>query len=247
MDNTSALLDQMAHVKGDALKRIRTAVTALLALAWEYRSEEFDWAEYPELEREANAILREMSDGVTEDLEKRAAKVLEEMDLLQWEEGAISYAEREIDGHDMLWRLDMQASHLKELIAMWVGVAAFCALERGTTTTQVMTYIGAPALSSYWRKAGKPILKWGRGYMRDVSAGVTLIGQGAINSAYQFAWVHHLESIGAVGYRTVRGSNYDCPICEEMKERVWPIDVIVLPYHPRCVCQAVPVYENEML
>ena len=247
MADNAPVIEQMARVKGDVRKRILAAVSAVLALAWEYRSEEFDWAEHPDLEAEADAILREMSDGISKDLERRAALVLEQVELMQWEEDAIAYAEREIDGHDMLWRLDMQASHLKELLAMWLGVAAFCALERGITTTQVMTYLGAPALSPYWRKAEKPMLKWGRGYARDVSAGCTLIGQDMINTAYQFAWVHHLESIGAIGYRTVRGSNYDCPICEEMKERIWPIDVIVLPYHPRCVCQAVPVYKDELL
>ena len=246
MGDNAFLIEQMARVKGDVRERVEKAVSAVLLLAWAYRSDEFDWAMHPDLDKEVNAILRDMSDGVTEDIERRARAVLEEMELLEWEDGALDYAEGERDGHDMLWRLDMHASHLKELLGLWLGVAAVCVLDRATTTTQILTFLGNPALSPYWRKAGAPVLRWGRGNIRNTIDGLTLIGQDAINGTYQFAWVHHLESIGAVGYRTVRGSNYDCPICEEMKERVWPIDIVVLPYHPRCVCYAVPVYANEL-
>ena len=52
---------------------------------------------------------------------------------------------------------------------------------------------------------------------------------------------------GAIGYRTFRQSNYDCPLCDSLTKQIWPIDEEVLPAHPRCVCGIEFVYPDDIL
>lgn len=53
-----------------------------------------------------------------------------------------------------------------------------------------------------------------------------------------------MKGQGITHYRTIRGSTYDCQLCDEMTEKIWPVDEVALPYHPRCVCIPVPVVEE---
>ena len=123
-EEMQVLLDEMAGMKTDARKRFDRAVATILSLAWAFRNEEFAWEDYPELDERVNAVLRDLSDGFIDDAARRAKDVLRYVGLDGWDDDALGYAEREIDGESALFRLDMQSSHLKELISVWIGIAA---------------------------------------------------------------------------------------------------------------------------
>ena len=231
-----AVINQMAAVKGDVQKETDAALTALVALVWPFRSPDFRWEDYPELEDKANEILRGLSDAINADMKARAASAIAEMALEEFEEGALEYAESDIAGESPLFRLDMQGSHLKDLFALWIALYAASKITSAMARLSFYSFMDTPAART---------LKWGRGYATNVRTGYALIAQDFINRAFQYARVQEFKKDGAIGYRTIRNSSYDCPFCDEMGEQIWPLDVIVLPYHPRCVCSAVPVYSPE--
>ena len=70
---------------------------------------------------------------------------------------------------------------------------------------------------------------------------MTVIVQDLINRSYQYAKLEQFWKQGITHYRTVRGSTYHCPLCDEMAKHIWPVEEVVLPYHPRCVCIPVAV------
>ena len=51
---------------------------------------------------------------------------------------------------------------------------------------------------------------------------------------------------GAIGYRVHRGSTYYCPSCDELTKTIWPVDILVLPNHTRCMCFMTPVFADEI-
>lgn len=245
MPDRKALIDAMASVRPDVRKRMDAAVAAILALAWEYRGEGFSFGAHADIDAQVNRILATMSDGILADVEARAKRLLEDVELEEYEEEALEYAERKMDGEDALFRLDMHASHLKELLAGWLVVAGVAGLTQRQTMRNLYTFLGNPTASKDWKDAGLGVPRWGTGYARNVLNGMTVIGQDHINRTYQFARIQDFKAQGAIGYRTVRNSGYDCPFCDEMTQKIWPLDETVLPYHPRCVCLPVPVFPED--
>ena len=238
-------INQMSRVRQDVRRRMDEAIAAILDLCWEYRSPDFSFSEHMALQREANKILARMSDGILSDSEKRTVLALAEAELQDYEEDALEFAEGEVDGEDVLFRLDRHADHLKDLLAGWLAVAAYAGLSKEKTRLNLWAFLGNVGASKEWREAGLTVPKWGRGFPLDILSGLTVIGQNMINKAFQFARIKSFQAGGAIGYRTIRQSSYVCPLCDEMTEMVWPLDEYVLPYHSRCVCKAVPVYDTE--
>ena len=247
MDERTALIEAMAGAKPTARKRVKDAIDRIIDIVWDQRSSEFSFAGNPDIDAEVNAILAAMSDGNKADAEQAALRLLEMLELAEWYDAAVEDAGRERWSQDAIFRLDMHASHLKELLEGWIIVAAASGLSQVALKTEIWKHIGNPFASELWRNAGLGPLSWGKGYARNVLEGISVIMQDLINATYQYAKVQSFRDMGAIGYRTVRNSNYDCPFCDEMAKRIWPLDEVVLPYHPRCVCIPVPVFENETL
>lgn len=239
-------IEQMSRVKQDARSRLDDAILAIIDLCWDYRSPDFTFSGHIALQREANRILSEMSDGNLSDAEKRIKLALAEAELQDYEDEAMEFAEGEIDGEDVLFRLDRQGDHIKDLIAGWLAVAAVSGLTKQQTLQRFWTYLGNVGASKEWADAGLKVPRWGRGFQLDPLNGITLIGQDMINRAFQYARIKSFQTGGAIGYRTIRQSGYFCPLCDEMTQRIWRLDEFVLPYHPRCVCKAVPVYDTDL-
>ena len=64
----------------------------------------------------------------------------------------------------------------------------------------------------------------------------------------QMAWMHYHQELykeqGAAGYICLRGSLFDCQICDDVCNVFYPIDhPIPLPVHANCCCYAVPVFK----
>ena len=247
MPEREELIGAMAGVKARVRRRVEDAVDRIIRVVWQYRSAEFSFDGDPELDAEVNAILTAMSDGNMRDAREAALRLLELLDYDAWVAESFEWASRGRDSQGALFRLDMHASHLKDLLAGWMVVAAVLGLTEAALRSEIFKTLSNPFASEAWRKAGLSPLSWGRGYARDVIEGMTVVCQDFINASYQYAKVRSFVGTGAIGYRTERNSNYDCKYCDDMTKKVWPLDEVVLPYHPRCVCIPVPVYENETI
>ncbi len=64
----------------------------------------------------------------------------------------------------------------------------------------------------------------------------------AYNDALAMKWTNR----GAVGYYVFRGSDYDCPACDEQCGFLHPMTEMVVPIHPRCLCFCVEAYPGEV-
>lgn len=236
MAKNERTVGEMASVRGDVRERTRSAIEAILALVWEYRASDFTFAASPDIDGEVNGILRNLSDGNLADAEKRAKRLLEMLELEDWEDDSIDYAEREISGENALWRLDFHSSHLKELIEGWIAVAAMYGWSKAKTLQNIWAYLSDPSASKDWRASGRGKPSWGRGYSRDIMAGMTLVGQDIVATVAEYAGYMRASRAGAAYFIRHRNSGYNCPECDSYCEKKLPISAVIFQTHPRCVC-----------
>lgn len=242
-------VSEMAKEKQVARKRVQAAILAILALADGYRRRDgtFAFADYPELDDEVNKILIELSDGLLKDAEERARRILEMLEEGDYSDELIESAESGENG--MVWALDMHSSNLKSLLEAWIAIMFARSLTVNETLSRVLVYMDSPNSSPMWRDAVRQKLvdpnevRFGKGYQRKIIDAYAVLLQTFIYTTFLLGAVRKGREDGAIGYRTFRQSNYDCPLCDSLTERVWPIDTMVLPAHPRCVCGIELVYE----
>lgn len=235
MDN-ERLLDQVAAYKGKARRLFEDAVTALIALAFRYQhlGDNFLWDADPVLERECNAILRGFSEKARDAAKKKAEEIIK---AEGWNNDALDVFDGEGE-NSILWSLDMAGSHLRELLEIWIAIAFVEKMTPEYLRVLVIRYVANPYASSQWARLPAGLLKWGRGYQRDLINQVALIGQDAIvGSVREAEWIDALEN-GASFWVWRRGSNYKCPECEANAGRVFPIDIPFSTMHARCMCYA---------
>lgn len=231
------LVKEAAAFKADASKEFDKAVKALLDLVWSYGNptEDFLFEADPELDAKANAILRGLSDNLVAMAKARAAAIVREslggygFDE-SWEEAA------DEDDATIIFRFDMEGSHLKELLEVWIALAAVNAIRKSELRVMISRYLKNPYASPLWKGIPLDAIKWGRGYSRDIIDQLALIGQNAIvDTARHAEWMRELEN-GAAYYIRRRGSNYDCAVCEEMANKPIPISIPFQIPHSRCMC-----------
>ena len=243
-------IDEMAREKPAAKQRVREAVLAILTLANAYRDSDgtFRFEDHPELDGEVNRILIELSDNLLQEAEQRARRLLAYLEMEDEADDII--AEAESGEHGMTWALDMHSSNLKKLLEAWVAIMFARSLSVNDTLRQVLVYMDTPEASRLWRdsvrqKAVDPNeVRFGRGYQRNIPNALAALLQTFIYTAFLSGTVRKGRSEGAIGYRTFRQSDYNCPVCDSLTEKVWPLDVMVLPAHPRCVCSLELVYQE---
>lgn len=239
LDNET-LTREAASYKSDARKRFNKALDALLALAWKYKGmgEDFAFEDDDELYAAALQICIELSDGCAEDARKRMASILD-YHLDYYDEG-IAWDEVE---DRAIESFDMAGSHLLTLLGVWVSVALVNGYTKEHTKSLILQYLKNPLASGILTPEQMKALEWGRGYMKDVREQLSLIGQDAIIGGARYAeWVDAMAQ-GATYYIVRRGSDYHCPLCDELSGYPAPIDEPFEPRHPRCVCY--PEYHFE--
>lgn len=238
------LASEAAAFKNDARKRFEAALTALIALAYEYKimGANFLWDKDPDLDREANRILRGMSEGAMEDAKKRALRIVEGMNLDEFEE-AWEYESNKTEEDGMLYAFDMAGSHLKELLEVWIALAFVNNLGKEYLKISIIRYLSNPYLSALWKNLPGGIIKWGSGFQRNLINQIALIGQDGIISAARFAeWLDESRK-GATYYIRRRGSTFHCPQCDSECGIPIPITMPFEESHARCMCW--PEYHYE--
>ena len=224
--------------KREASREFDKAVRALIELAWSKGKPDgnFLWENNPELDAEANRILTGLSDRLVEKAKRIAVDIIRE----QFTNADAEAAWEQVDGEDeetpLIARFDMQGSHLKELLEIWIALAAVNGIAKSELRVLISRYINNPSASPLWAGLPKDILKWGRGYSKNIMDQMAVIGQNAIIGATRYAeWYDAMEN-GAEYYVRHRGSNYDCPDCDDLCGYPIPITTPFLFLHSRCMC-----------
>ena len=249
LDN-EAVAKAAASFRREADKEFDKAVKALIALAFRYADAgtDFLWDMDPQLNAEAVRICRNLSDALAEKAKDIAAQVVKdalavEMDERDWD-AVLTSDEGEGEYYiPFLTRLDQQGSNLLELMEIWIALAFLYDLSQSELRVEISRYLSNPFLSRFWRNLPKGILKWGRGYSKDVRGQLEVIGQDAIVRATRLSEWRKEKDGGATYYIRRRGSSYDCDECDDACGYPIPIDVPFEWLHSRCMCW--PEYHHE--
>ena len=229
MLNQATLIDEVAAYKKDSKRHFDKAVLDLLALAWPHRKEGFTFDPSFALYDDALSICVVLSNRCAE---SARARLLRTIESLEWDGDPWD----EVYDQDEESRFDMAGTHLLDLLSIWISVAAVNGWTQGYTRVMVSRYLTNPFLCPEWSTIPLDALKWGRGYAKDIAEQLAIIGQGLIVSGARLAEQEDERERGATYYVRHRGSNYDCPDCDDLSERPIPIDVPFVTTHPRCVC-----------
>lgn len=147
--------------------------------------------------------------------------------------------------------------HLKSLLEGWIAIAFADKITGSSLLVSITAYMDNPYISPQWRKAIKDggfqsdIIRqggyrYGKGVPYSPVKGMTLIAENMINGAYQYSDILRFRRLGAIGYRVLRTTGYDCPVCDELTIGMHPLSEVVLPAHPRCRCIAEPVFLTNL-
>lgn len=233
MIDNATLTDTLADYKKRSKRRFEDTLALLIALGYrrEDLGENFLWETDPSLDEECLRILREMSEGYLEEARDFAEEVCNDaLDYFDFD------AAWETQSEGLLERFDMQGSHLRSLLEVWLALAFVNGLTQQALKVYVSRFIGNPYASPLWKGLPQGIVSWGRGYGVNIMEQLAVIGQNAIIGSVRYAeWVDAMAQ-GAEYYIRRRGSTYDCDVCGEMANKAYPIDVPFEVPHSRCMC-----------
>lgn len=82
---------------------------------------------------------------------------------------------------------------------------------------------------------------FGSGISSSALFNIRTVTQDSLQRAFQTVEHEFYKAGGIKGYTIHRGSGYDCPICNHLPGKVYPITQWILPAHNRCCCFTVPV------
>ena len=231
MPDRDSLARKAASFKRDAQRAFDQAVLSLIELVFDKGdpSVRFLWENYPRLDAEANAILR----GLSDDLAKKAKALAEEAirDAFDSEDFGEIW-----DEETLVERFDMAGSHLKELLEIWIAVAALNGIRKGELRVLITRYLNNPFASPLWKGLPKDILAWGRGFDKNILEQIAVIGQNAIIGGARLAEWMEARRNGATYYIRRRGSYYHCPECDSLCGYPIPIETPFDYVHSRCMC-----------
>ena len=251
MEYWEKVVSEVARTKPRVRKMVVDTIIAIIAASEAYRSwgEGFSFDKFPELNEKVDTLLIGLSDECKKDAEKQIREILSWMDFEINDDSIIEDVESDDKG--IVWAFDMHCSNLKKLLGAWLAISFTEGWTRDKTLAQVLAWMNKPEASPMWREAiRKRVIdpnegKFGRGYERNIIDALTLTEQGTIYHAFILASAWGYELDGAIGVIVHRGSDYDCPLCDSFTGRVWPLDQIPIPAHPRCVCYLEPVFAEE--
>lgn len=249
MEHRDEALKELAKIGLFVRTRVEDAIKEILRLVEPYKAlaGTFTFSSDPELDAKVNAVLIALSDDCLKKARSASRTVLDNLKADIDEDTIIEEQEDEgeDEGKGLLWAFDMHSSNLKRLLEAWIAIWFANDLARMDAYSQIISYMNAPDASRMWRDSIRARLvdpnevKFGRGYQRNIPNALTITLQTFIYGVFMIGAIEAAEQRGALYYRTVRGSSYDCPFCDEECEVVRPISEPFTGYHPRCMCYPV--------
>lgn len=253
MRSLDELVRMMSKCRSDAETELRKKIDVILAICEPYRhyGYAFTFDVSGDLGNDVNKILVLLSDALLEDFRTRAEDITQSDD-----DRAVLYAIGDRNGMTAQQRLDRHCSHLRHILEGWLAISFVLGWDRQKTMAKIMRYVNNPFGIPEWAEAladsryEASILASGdlnrrQGLMNSILAAIALVGEGVINDTYCYDAITEMAKAGVERYGVRRASAYPCNACDEVCRHTYPITQIVVPVHPRCVCQTFPVYSDE--
>lgn len=248
------VVEEMAKAKGDVERRLRKYIPEIIreCTSFAYLGKTFTFDANADLEFRVNMRLISLSDEILADIEERARRAIRYAEEEDDEDIILPYIRRKINGEDIVSRIDKHCSTLRYFLEGWIAIGMVNKIKDYELTNQILSYIDNPVASPLWQEAltagylSNSIrggYSFGKGNQKNILSALTEIERYAINEAFQYGRFLRYSKDGAVGYTIHRGSSFDCPYCDSFCGIVHPLDVCLLPLHPRCCCYSTPVYK----
>lgn len=251
-DEVIRLMTRMkGRVNGLALQSVNEIIA--IAMNYSFLGRDFTFDQNKDLDDAVNDLLIQFTDAVLEEVGDSIASRVDEEDR----ERVLAYIGRSEFGEDPEERIDRHGSQLKSLLEAYLAVGFAMQWDRERLVAGLTEFLAAPNQYADMRDAffdhdykSRLIRQggahFGRGNPDNPILGVTLVATNMINQAYQYdTLLQYSKNSDIIGYRVKRGSGYDCEYCDELCVGIHPLDEIVLPAHPRCMCYTVPVFSSD--
>jgi len=252
MIDHDTLVELLGATNSKTQQKVTARIGTILTLAEPFRKQgsKFTFSANKGLDSNVRKVLVELADDLYESTQTRVNDAIDEQD----KEAAWLWvtSSKETQGE-----IDKYCSHLYFILEGWLAISFVNALDKTRLYTEIITYLDNPYVSQLWKdafKAGQEYASgiiasggyhWGKGTPINPIRGLNLVQNDAINSAYHYGTMQVYDRAGAIGYKVHRGSNYDCPICDEACIGIHPLDDMVVPLHPNCVCYTTPVFKTD--
>lgn len=253
MRNLDEVVRQMSECRNDVSRELKKKIDVILTLCerFRYLGYSFTFASTGDLEKDINKILVILSDAILEVFEQRAMQASESTD-----DRAVMYAIGNRNGMTAQQRIDKHCSRLRYILEGWIAISFVEGWTRQQALSKIMRYLTNPFGIPEWaealvnKKYDATILAEGDlnrkpGLLNSIIASIALVGEGIVNDAYCFETIQEMADAGIERYGVRRGSNFPCEACDEVCRHTYPVTEIVVPVHPRCVCQTFPVYSED--
>ena len=237
MRSLDELVRMMSKCRSDAETELRKKIDVILAICEPYRhyGYAFTFDVSGDLGNDVNKILVLLSDALLEDFRTRAEGITQSDD-----DRAVLYAIGDRNGMTAQQRLDRHCSHLRHILEGWLAISFVLGWDRQKTMAKIMRYANNPFGIPEWAEA----LADSRYEASIIASGDLNRRQGLMNSI--LAAITEMAKAGVERYGVRRASAYPCNACDEVCRHTYPITQIVVPVHPRCVCQTFPVYSDDV-
>lgn len=143
----------------------------------------------------------------------------------------VPYIYREIDGATYRDRLNLYATKFKLELQHFIATQMMLGFSKTDTSQHIA--------------AEYKHLKEGKGYASYPR--LLTLTRHTIADAWMHADMEYHIRKGAIGFISRRASNYPCQLCDDMARVFHTFAEPYPPYHPHCVCIAIPIYQQQNL
>lgn len=199
------------------------------------------FASNPGMKKEIDTVISALISVLMEDAE--ILSVAERED----EDGILAYVRRENYGKTLLQRITdytgMFSTELEAAIAagLWLSLSASKIKQQihsNLMTPYLNPSIRAARTAGGFKAEGIEDRSLGASAFHALELATTQI----ISDTWMHLWHKEAREKGSIGFWSERSSSYPCELCDSMVGfHEWSEPQP--PYHPRCVCTSIPVYE----
>lgn len=226
-------------------------------MSYKGRPERFRFSDDEVINNKVNEAIRALNEALYEAIENKSIKVKgiaeEREDNKVKDVLVITFLADSTKGMTLKQRINVYNTQLKSEIEAFIAAGMAKTLSKDEILLQWQTYMKAPYAADIIKEA---IKKGGFAATRIKSKGIHH-GKGRYISSFENLkrlYITTLQQVynktlkeifknkGFIGWFTIRGSNYPCPICESEAFVLHPPDQDFLSWHPNCVCLYIPIY-----
>lgn len=210
---------------------LHKAAVELVSLAYRYNIPPtmFSFNYDPFLAVEAERIITKLMQDI-EDYDFMMALSTDKSDSST----LIPYINRDINGLTYKDRLRSYTSRFKLEIQDLIGAGLVLGYGLSKMKEEVVKSLKNPYVSTI--ASDKPH-RGQSSYHR-----LLVLTRHTIADTWMYADMEQAIRRGAIGFYSFRGSSYPCQLCNDMANRFHTFAEPYPPYHPSCMCYAVPVY-----